>query len=231
MAQLITDYKPRKYDHISRPLNFKIIASNILKHHGIMIEPNLESVLDSKVVHFGGREPSEYKVRIDTLKKFLGKHKQLYVYEHSNEEKFDSAEMDKKIDEYMKNTPHYDFYTNNCEDVMCQILLKEPNSYIKQYNIRSFFKFLFKSAYLATVITLGSIPINLIIAFLHKLKIKQFDIDPLDWHDNRLTDPNKRKTYITSKKRQYSILKIANYCIWGYLVVTTAMKLRKRCSG
>jgi len=228
MAQLINEYKPKKYDHVSRPLNFKLIASNILKHHGIVVEPNLESPLDSKIVHFGGRDPSCYKVRYNTLKEFLGKHNQLYVYEHDEKELLDTKEIDAKIDEYIRDTPEYNFYTNNCEDVMCQILLKDKNHYVKQYNIRSVFKFLFKSACLATVITLGSIQINLIVAFLHKLKIKQFDVDPLDWHDNRLTDPNKRKVFVLTKKKKLNVFKIANYCIWGYLAVTTALKIKKK---
>jgi hypothetical protein len=232
-SQPIESYVPQKYDHVARPLNFKVITSNVLKHHAIIIKPDIKDVLKSRVIHYGGKCPEDYRLRENSLGHFIGKHNKLYVYEHTPEDIQECKDIDAKIEEYKANKPEYSFLGNNCEDIVCQLMLKENNSYVKHSNIRSVFKFIYKSLFLGAVITLGSVPINMGVFVLHTLKIKQFDVDPLDWHDNRLTDPNKRRVYHLGdiKKRPISLMKVLNYCLWGGLAIITIWKIKEKTKG
>src|SRR5438132_131000 len=127
----IKQYHPRKWDHIARVM--EPLRNKLLKHHGLVVEPNHDNVMESKVLHFAGRVPSEYRVRIDPLRKFIQHQAELYVYKHDQKELYDDWDIERLIEYYLKNQPEYDFMTNNCEDLVCKILLRPSRmTYIKQ---------------------------------------------------------------------------------------------------
>jgi Orthopoxvirus protein of unknown function (DUF830). len=126
----ISHYTPKKYDHISRQLI--VMNLTFLKHHGIIIEPNEEDVLESTVLHFYGDDKKTATIRTTTLKDFFVDDKKINVYYHEKDELNEVDVIEKKIKESLKKYGKYDFINNNCEDFVCDVLLKPESKYIKQ---------------------------------------------------------------------------------------------------
>jgi hypothetical protein len=133
----ITQYIPKKYDHIARQTN--IVQGSVYKHHGIIIKPDTTNIQHSHILHFWGNEKKQATIRIDTLEFFLENFKELCVYDHKDQI-LDELIIEENIKKFNQTPPIYDLLKNNCEDVVCQILLKENNTHKKQANGHSYYQ-------------------------------------------------------------------------------------------
>lgn len=124
-------YKPQKYDHIARPLGKT--KWGFVKHHGIILEPNEANPMESKIFHFSGDDSASALIIEDTLKNFMEDHTHLYVYDHAGE-MIPESEIISNIEKKKQDRSKYDLFNNNCEDLVCEILLKKNHTYTKQYS-------------------------------------------------------------------------------------------------
>lgn len=225
MARPVQEYVPSLYDHVSRPLNS--IECSLLKHHGLVIEPNANNAMESKVLHFGGRIAALYKIRVDSLGKFIGNKPEFHVYNHKAEKKNDPKIIEEKI-EYYKNTPiKYDFFKNNCEDVICDILLKsEKCCYVKQNSTHTRLKIFYKITSFYLLMFVMGAKFQLLTLFFHLgfRKKNLSDVDALNFQDTKITDPNKRTSY-RIKRKPMTIYKVGGMWMCGILALKIAKSI------
>lgn len=139
MATLpITQYIPKKFDHIARLTN--VVKGSLYKHHGLIIQPDLKDVMKSHCLHYWGIDKPNSTIRIDTLEFFLEGQKELCVYDHSSDilDEISIEENIKKLAE--RKDLKYDILTFNCEDVVCQIILKEKHNHKKQSDNHTYWR-------------------------------------------------------------------------------------------
>lgn len=67
------------------------------------------------------------------MEKFIASASELFVYPHNPDEILDAEEIEKQIDRYAVDQTPYDFVTNNCEELVCRVLLRNT-TYVKQYS-------------------------------------------------------------------------------------------------
>jgi hypothetical protein len=136
----ITQYIPKKFDHIARLTN--IIKGSTYKHHGVIIQPDTTDIFKSHVIHFYGNTKTDSTIYNTTLKDFMEDHKQLVVYDHSSDllDEKTIEENIKKFSEKKNEDLKYDLFKFNCEDVACQILLKENHSHKKQADNHTYWR-------------------------------------------------------------------------------------------
>jgi hypothetical protein len=174
MATLpITQYIPKKFDHIARLTN--VVKGSTYKHHGIIIKPDTSDVIKSHVCHYWGNDKPNSTVRVDTLEFFLEGFTQLCVYDHSTD-LLDEQTIEENIKKFSERKEFkYDILNFNCEDVVCQIILKEKHGHKKQSDNHSYWRLSkIGCIYAMTYCNIYSLPNDL-------------SIDP---------DPNPKKIYL-----------------------------------